>query len=188
MNICTAYVSAGYALIIIMISEGTFDVNSVSIVYTSAHAWFVYSKCWTHKISTYFHMSFAISNDQKNCILKHVYIYINTARYSIYIYYFSIHSGLPCQPQVCPKQMPSVNTFKRHPGLPRGFPPRCLCHLLASSKHLSSGNRSRTDSWCVQECRLIESSFFFVSVKIFFRKLVVLVKTSLYISTFKSYL
>lgn len=127
---------------------------------------------------------------KKTCILKHVYIYINTARYSIYIYiyYFSIHSGLPCQPQVCPKQMPSVNTFKRHPGLPRGFPPRCLCHLLASSKHLSSGNRSRTDSWCVQECRLIESSFFFVSVKIFFRKLVVLVKTSLYISTFKSYL
>lgn len=95
----------------------------------------------------------------------YIYIYKHGTIFYIYIYYFSIHSGLPCQPQVCPKQMPSVNTFKRHPGLPRGFPPRCLCHLLASSKHLSSGNRSRTDSWCVQECRLIESSFFLYLLK-----------------------
>ena len=99
---------------------------------------------------------------KKTCILKHVYIYINTARYSIYIYYFSIHSGLPCQP---PKFVPNKCHLSTQTPSENPEPPRCLCHLLASSKHLSSGNRSRTDSWCVQECRLIESSFFLYLLK-----------------------
>ena len=56
---------------------------------------------------------------KKNCILKHVYIY--TARYDIYIIFFnSLWTG-PCQPQVCPKQMPSVNTNAIQK--PRGSPP-----------------------------------------------------------------
>ena len=124
-----------------------------------------------------------------NCILKllNIYIYTRHGIMYIYIYYiFQFTLELPCQPQVCP-QTNAICQHKRHPETP-GFPPRCLCHLLASSKHLSQrkGNRSRTDSWCVQECRLIES-FVFVSVKIFFRKnWWVFVKTRLYISTFKS--
>ena len=163
MNICTAYVSAGYALIIIMISEGTFDVNSVSIVYTSAHAWFVYSKCWTHKISTYFHMSFAISNDQKNLYIKTcIYIYKHGTIFYIYIYIiFQFTLDFHVNPKFVPNKCHlSTQTPSENPE-----PPRCLCHLLASSKHLSSGNRSRTDSWCVQECRLIESSFFLYLLK-----------------------
>ena len=133
-------------------------------------------------------MSFAISNDQNKLYIKTFkYIYIYTARYYVYIYIIFFNSLWTSMSTPSLSQTNAICQHKRHPETP-GFPPRCLCHLLASSKHLShrKGNRSRTDSWCVQECRLIES-FVFVSVKIFFRKnWWVFVKTRLYISTFKS--